>query len=122
MSGSTNLKGKVNPLTTTATNLMFGAALHGAARQAKGLTLSPLEQKLVKTLRLAASEEEVAAFRNLYSELKTKRSAGEDISKFLPREILQVNDDVPYTKEAFLADVKKLTPEVMADPATAVMT
>ncbi|KAF7877714.1 hypothetical protein EAF04_001385 [Stromatinia cepivora] len=53
-------------------NPMFTATLHAAARSGQGMELSPLEERLVNALKTYATDEEVAEYGQIYTEMKTK--------------------------------------------------
>ena len=99
-------------------NLMFGASLHAAARHAKGLPLSPLEQCMMDMLRTVAGDDEVAEYGKVYTEtMKSARSAS---NKIIPEAVLRV-EEVSYTDEDLLRDTEELLPEILAMPSNAIV-
>lgn len=86
-------------------NLLFGVSLHAAARHAKGLPLSPLEQKLVGTIQKFVADDEIAQYGNAYTEMK---KAGRFASNILPEAVSHIDEEASYTKEDFLRDAKAL--------------
>ncbi|MFF5208907.1 hypothetical protein [Streptosporangium sp. NPDC000396] len=57
-------------------NTLIGASLHAAARNAKGLELTELEQLLVEAMGTVLAEEEIAEFGRVYQEETSPQRRG----------------------------------------------
>lgn len=101
------------------TNLMFGVALHAAARLAKGSPLSSFEQKLVDMLRTVAEDNEIAQYGEIFTE--AKKNARNLNNPVLPEAVMRIQDSASYSDEDFLRDARELAPEIAAMPNNAVV-
>ncbi|MEU4730749.1 hypothetical protein [Streptomyces sp. NPDC023588] len=89
--------------------LLYGAALHGAARQEAGLELTYLEACLVQGLRaFAETDEEIAGFGRVYRE--------EDRSALFPDCLAQRPIEEGYDRVDLMRDLADLAEEIAAQP------
>ena len=95
-------------------NFALGIALRAAARQSAGRQLSPFEERLLKSFKVFADDEEIAEYGKIFNETKNSRALGD--AQLFPDVVLRVPDDKPYTKSDFLRDAKELAPEMLAAP------
>jgi len=94
-----------------ASNPLFGAALHAAARLDAGLPLSDLEQTLVDALGKGISQKEIKAWGKAYVETKGSRK-----KEFLPNAIAELPLDEPYTMKDLADALPAQIEEVKAQP------
>ncbi|MFJ7063159.1 hypothetical protein ACIQVA_36795 [Streptomyces microflavus] len=91
-----------------AARLLYGVALHGAARRAAGLELTDLETRLVKTLGGVLSEGEALGFGQVYAQEEAGRS------RLFPDCLASRPVDAGYSAEDLARDLPALAAEVSA--------
>lgn len=96
-----------------SSRLFTGISLRACARKAAGKELSPLEEQMLAMYKIWADEKVIAALGNEFNQHKRSRAAGQSM---FPEVVLQLHDDEPYTREHLLRDVRKLAPEIAAQP------
>ncbi|KAE8392573.1 hypothetical protein BDV23DRAFT_181502 [Aspergillus alliaceus] len=102
--------------------LLFGVILHAAARSSQGKALSPLEARLLSTLRMFCDndEQEIAHYGSCYERQKMQARASRERAAF-PACILDLDNDAPYTSERLKQDVRDLAPEIGSEPSNQVI-
>ena len=119
-SASTMSRAEKRLSVSPAQNLLFGVALHAAARHAKGLPLSSLEERMMKALRVVAADDEIAEYGKVYTDFKNSgRSA--DTDGILPKPILDFNEDLSYNDDDMIRDARALAPDIQAVPSNAIV-
>ncbi|KAG4027488.1 hypothetical protein MFRU_029g00120 [Monilinia fructicola] len=95
---------------------MFTATLHAAARSAKGMELSSLEERLVNALKVYATDEEVAEYGQIYTEMKSETRSLSGNSGALGGISLKLDEDTPYTEADMIKDAQNSQDEILARP------
>ncbi|KAL1801765.1 hypothetical protein ACET3X_002107 [Alternaria dauci] len=97
--------------------LLYGATLHAAARHARGLELSPLEDKLFNMLKLFGSEDDIHECGRTYENEKQERSThtGESV---IPNAILDIDVTTSYSREDYKRDADAYVNQFMTAPNT----
>ncbi|MFD9302190.1 hypothetical protein ACFWCB_05745 [Streptomyces sp. NPDC060048] len=92
-------------------NVLAGVTLHAAARQEQGLELTELEESLLRMLRGAISDEEIAAAGKAYQE-----AAPAALDQVFPDVVGRLAVQDPYTLADLGRDLTTLLPGILAQP------
>ncbi|TGO84792.1 hypothetical protein BPOR_0465g00060 [Botrytis porri] len=101
---------------STLSNPMFTAALHATPRDARGAELSPIEARLVRMLKIFATDEEVAEYGNMYTKNKAQAGKGTLSGTIFSGVSLNMDEDTPYNKVDMVADAKAMTGDFLTMP------
>lgn len=102
-------------------NPMLTATLHAAARSAQGMELSPLEERLVNAFKIYATDEEVAEYGQIYTEMKTKTRSLNGHSGALRGIPLNIDDSTPYMEVDMVKDAQNNQEEILARPENKIL-
>ncbi|MDX3569306.1 hypothetical protein [Streptomyces sp. ID05-47C] len=116
LAGTTRVQGKESRgerrlRMNRASNLLAGVLLHAAARQDKGLPLTDLEQRVLKTAAVVLPENELLAFGQAYRDACARGPVA-----FLPEGISSRPLEKGYSKADLKAELPALAAENCAQP------
>ncbi|TGO18473.1 hypothetical protein BPAE_0380g00040 [Botrytis paeoniae] len=106
---------------STLSNPMFTAALHAASRDARRAELSPTEARLVRMLKIFATDEEVAKYGKIYTKTKAQAGKGTLSDTIFSGVSLNMDGDTPYTEADMVVDAKAMTGDFLSMPESKVI-
>jgi hypothetical protein len=122
LSGSASFRKatKGSDRSTPPPNPMFPALLHAAARYTAGLDLSPVEQRFILMLKIYSTNEEIAQFGKMYTEMKSQPQFLANTST-LKGTSLHMDAKTPYTDADMIADARANVREILARPENKIL-
>ncbi|PQE22394.1 hypothetical protein CJF32_00009353 [Rutstroemia sp. NJR-2017a WRK4] len=99
---------------------MFLAVLHAAARYTAGLGLSPVEQRFILMLKIYSTDEEIAQYGRMYTEMKSQPQFLAN-NNHLKGTCLQMHEKIPYTEGDMITDARANLQEILARPENKIL-